>query len=295
MVLTKSEVGEMDIKEQSDSETRERPLMDVDAMLSKVGDFHRYQYKLLMLFSVINFISAYHYFAQTFISIIPPFQCTKPNSTKYIDTMACQLIEVNGSDTIRTPCHHWDYNTSYGFISIVQEFNWICDDDWKPVLGQSLYFIGSAIGSLTFGFIADSLGRLHALVLSNMVAFMGNVVTLLAGEVVLFGIGRFLAGCATDANFVMMYIIVMEYVRPSTRTLGLNLCIGVFYCISSMLVPWTAVLLGSWQYFLLFLSVPMLTVLSFYYIVPESAQWLLSKGKLDEAISCFKRIAEVRG
>lgn len=50
---------------------------------------------------------------------------------------------------------------------------------------------------------------------------------------------------------------------------------------------------GSWRTFLIIVSVPHLLVLTFYLLVPESAQWLLSKGKTDEAIECFKRIAKI--
>jgi OCT family organic cation transporter-like MFS transporter 4/5 len=91
----------------------------------------------------------------------------------------------------------------------------------------------------------------------------------------------------------MMYIIVMEYVRPSMRTFGLNLCIGVFYCLACMVVPWVAVWLQNWKLLLLVISVPHLSVLAFYLVVPESAQWLISKGRTNDAIQRFKWIAKI--
>lgn len=83
--------------------------------------------------------------------------------------------------------------------------------------------------------------------------------------------------------------------RPSHRTLGLNLCIGVFYCLACVVVPWTAVLLKNWKYFLILVSMPHLLVLTFYFVVPESAQWLISNGKTEEAIDCFRKIAKING
>lgn len=85
----------------------------------------------------------------------------------------------------------------------------------------------------------------------------------------------------------------MEYMRPNMRTFGLNLCIGVFYCIACVIVPWIAVLTKTWSLFLIVISIPHLLVLGFYLLVPESAQWLLSKGRTEEAINCFKKIAIV--
>lgn len=85
----------------------------------------------------------------------------------------------------------------------------------------------------------------------------------------------------------------MEYIRPSMRTFGLNLCIGVFYCLGSMITPWIAASLGDWKYFLLAVAIPSLLVPSFYFLIPESAQWLISKHKIDEAINSFQKIAKL--
>lgn len=63
------------------------------------------------------------------------------------------------------------------------------------------------IGSLLFGVMADGLGRLHALVAANITALLGNLMTSFSMDAITFSISRFLAGAATDANFVMMYII----------------------------------------------------------------------------------------
>lgn len=83
----------------------------------------------------------------------------------------------------------------------------MCSDSWKPVLGQSVFFIGSVIGGIILGVLADNIGRLHVLVIANMLAFFGNATTAFSYDAIIFGASRFLAGCATDANFVMMYII----------------------------------------------------------------------------------------
>lgn len=83
--------------------------------------------------------------------------------------------------------------------------------------------------------------------------------------------------------------------RPSMRTLGLNLCIGIFYCLGSMVTPWIAVYLGSWQKYLIYTSLPIAVVPFFYFILPESAQWLISKNDIEGAIVCFRRVAQFNG
>lgn len=59
----------------------------------------------------------------------------------------------------------------------------------------------------------------------------------------------------------------MEYVRPSMRTIGLNLCIGVFYCIGCVSVPLVAMALGTWRRFLLATSLPTTVVIGYYFVV----------------------------
>jgi MFS family permease len=83
----------------------------------------------------------------------------------------------------------------------------VCDHNWKPAVGQSLFFIGSVLWSLGLGIMADHIGRLPVVVLANILAFLGNVATSFSHHLTEFAASRLLAGLATDTNFFMMYII----------------------------------------------------------------------------------------
>lgn len=84
----------------------------------------------------------------------------------------------------------------------------------------------------------------------------------------------------------------MEYIKPSMRTFGLNICIGIFYCIGSMISPWIAVGVGDWKLFLLATSLPVIVVPLMYFLVEESALWLISTNDIDAAVNCFVRVAK---
>lgn len=79
------------------------------------------------------------------------------------------------------------------------------------------------------------------------------------------------------------------------RTFGLNLCIGIFYCLGSVVTPWIAVSLKSWQLYLTYTSLPFAVVPFFYFVLPESAQWLISKNDIEGAIVNFRRVAQMNG
>jgi MFS transporter, OCT family, solute carrier family 22 (organic cation transporter), member 4/5 len=194
-------------------------------------------------------------------------------------------------------CNRWiyDYDLLYGYQSMTSELNWVCQFGWKSVFGQSAYFIGSVFGTLCLGILADSLGRLPVLIIAHLFGIIGNSLTIFATDEIWFAICRFISGLATDSNFVMMYILVLEYISPKMRTIGLNLCIGIFYCLGSVITPWIAVWLGNWKLYLIATVFPAFIVPFFYFILPESAQWLISKKKHERALICYQKIAEFNG
>jgi MFS family permease len=74
-------------------------------------------------------------------------------------------------------------------------------------MGQSFFFIGSMMGTLGLGIMADHIGRLPVLVLANVLSFLGNAATSFTSLLTEFAASRLVAGLATDTNFFMMYII----------------------------------------------------------------------------------------
>ncbi|EDV43371.2 uncharacterized protein Dana_GF16556, isoform A [Drosophila ananassae] len=273
---------------------RRNTMLEVDKILEKCGDCNRLQLLMLLLFCLINVLSALHYYSQTIISFVPKYWCADGlSSSEPPAESSCWPLGQNG--TVRQTCHSYDYELYMGYESLSSEMDWICADAWKLTLGQSMFFVGSVIGTLTLGCLADIVGRLPILIVANLIAMAGNLLTILGTDLTLFCIFRLISGFATDSNFVMMYILVMEYMRPSLRTLGLSICIGMFYCLGSMAAPWIAVLTGSWRGFLLSTSLPLLLVPLFYLVVPESIQWLIATQKYDKAVSCLKRVARFNG
>lgn len=164
--------------------------------------------------------------------------CTVINETEILYLPEADLVHqiytfdyLRSEDDNKAPisCDKWIYKLDYGYHSMtsdvslknilllhvtfhnlvlyISQLDWVCDSAWKSTLGQSLFFIGSVIGSLLFGVWADRIGRLPVLVISNLMAMIGNGATIFATNVVAFAICRFIAGLATDTNFVMMYIL----------------------------------------------------------------------------------------
>ncbi|XP_030373515.1 organic cation transporter protein [Scaptodrosophila lebanonensis] len=285
--------------------------MDFDQILAKCGDFHRYQFMILALFGFINIIVSMHYFTQTVISFVPDHWCyheklvnmtykeiaeiyTNPNITNPSCTRLDDIIGHNVTVSNKT-CEKWIYNYDFGYRSMNTELNWVCDSAYKARVGQSLFFIGSVVGTLFYGLLSDKIGRVPALILSNFCGFAGDFSTIFTKSVATFTLCRFISGLAADTNFYLMYIIVLEYIRPSMRTLGLNMAVGLFYCMGLVVTPWLAVWAGHWKIYLACTSLPILLVTLYYFVVQESAQWLVTRNDIDGAIKRLKRVAKFNG
>lgn len=146
-----------------------------------------------------------------------------------------------------------------------------------------------------FGVLADRIGRLPVLILANLTAMLGNLATMYSKDVISFSVARFISGMATDSNFVMIYILVLEYLRQSSRTFGLNLCIGIFYCLGSVMTPLIALHIGEWRLFLEATAIPLLVVPSFWFILPESIHWLVAAKKPERALDMLYKVAKFNG
>ncbi|XP_043654515.1 organic cation transporter protein [Drosophila teissieri] len=283
--------------------------MDFEEILAKCGNSSRYQFVLLALYGYLMVVVSMHYFSQNVISFVPDHWChheqlenrtfaeieqiysqfEKPSCTRL------EKIDEHGQNHTLSAerCNRWIYKYDFGYKSMNTELNWVCDEAYKARVGQSLFFVGSVCGTLAFGLLGDRIGRIKALILANWCGFLGDFSTIFAEGLTSFSVSRFISGLAADANSYLMYILILEYVSPSLRNVGLNTVLGSFYCLGLIGACWLAVWVGHWRLFLACSSVPLLLVTLFYFLVQESAQWLVTRNDVDGAIRRLERVAKI--
>lgn len=86
---------------------------------------------------------------------------------------------------------------------------------------------------------------------------------------------------------------VLEYVGPKWRTFVANMSIAIFFTIAACLLPWIAYFLGDWQHLALVTSAPLCLSIFTPWLVPESARWLVSQGKIDKAVTILKKFEKI--
>ncbi|KAH8277174.1 hypothetical protein KR026_006685 [Drosophila bipectinata] len=284
--------------------------MDFDKILEKCGNAGRYQYLLILLLGYVAFTTTVHYYSQNIIGFVPQHWCYhealanrsfEEISQIYApfgkDASCIKLDTVEGDKVTASneTCRRWMYNYDYGFRSMNAELNWVCQDAYKARIGQSLFFIGSLMGTFTFGMLGDKIGRVKAVILANQCGFVGDFLTTYATNLVQFSIFRCISGLAATANYYLMFILVLEYLAPKLRNLAISGTLGICFCLGALVAPWLSVLLGNWRIYLTCSALLQLVVALFYFVVQESAQWLITRTNVEGAIARLKHIAHFNG
>ncbi|KRF78726.1 organic anion transporter 3 isoform X1 [Drosophila virilis] len=270
-------------------------MLEVDNILEKCGDFSRQQRIMLVLCSLLNLLSAIHFLSNPIINYVPKYWCADgldPGAPPPKES-SCKPLYNNSTNS--DTCNKYNYELHMGFQSFVSEKNWICDEGWKIRKGQAYFLAGRLISSLFMGYLADILGRVPILILTNVIATSGNFLTIFNMNVDLFCIFRFVCGFVINTNVTFIRILIVEYMRPSLRTVCLNICSGFFICLGMASTSWIVALIGNWRRFMLFDSLPIFVMPIFVIFVPESVQWLISRKKYDKAIASLKRVAKING
>nr|NP_650818.1 uncharacterized protein Dmel_CG16727 [Drosophila melanogaster]AAF55683.2 uncharacterized protein Dmel_CG16727 [Drosophila melanogaster]AAM50854.1 LP02775p [Drosophila melanogaster]AOQ09194.1 CG16727-RA [synthetic construct] len=283
--------------------------MDFDRVLEKCGNFGRFQFVILILYGYTNILSSLHYFSQTLITFTPEHWCSHDDLMglgaaelrsiySNVSHPSCTLLSevINGTGVAsEESCQDWIFERENGYESLTTELKWVCDKSHQPAVGQSFFFLGSVVGTISFGFLSDHIGRLPAMLMAALSGATGDFITSFVHTLPWFAFSRFVSGLSTDTMYYLMYILVFEYLSPKRRTFGLNIILAVFYCFGLMTSPWIAMWIGNWRRYLWLASLPALGVLIYPLLICESAQWLLTKKKYDEAVACLKKVAKFNG
>lgn len=190
----------------------------------------------------------------------------------------------------------WQYETEeISYASIAVEGNWVCDKSSYSSVAQITFLLGSIIGGLVLSWVADKFGRIPAILGSNLVGFLGGILTPFAKDIVLFSISRFLSGVGHFNAFIFFYTLVLEYISPKWRTFALTFQFLLVYTASNVALPWIAFYLADWRWISVVTSIPLLIGFLLAFFIPESARWQMATGQIEKAIETLKKVEKING
>ncbi|VBB34019.1 unnamed protein product [Acanthocheilonema viteae] len=154
------------------------------------------------------------------------------------------------------------------------------------------FYIGSFIGNVLFGYIADKFGRRLSFFMILATLVVCGTTNSFAWDIHSFMILRFLTGLAFPALFQLPFIISMEFMGESGRIFT-SILIDVFFGTALVLLGVLAMFVRRWRQLIFLSNAPFILLFTYYFIVPESPRWLVSVGRYTEAKTIIKRLAKI--
>jgi putative MFS transporter len=164
---------------------------------------------------------------------------------------------------------------------------------WAGLIGASA-LMGVFVGGLIFGYITDVIGRQLMYTVDLIAIIVCSVLQFFAVNVVELFVLRLIIGIAVGADYPIATALLAEFAPRRQRGPMLGVLVvmwfvgaTVAYFVGNALL---AVGPSGWRWMLLSPAFPALAVVLMRLGTPESARWLLNKGRVDEAREVLKRV-----
>ncbi|XP_074650859.1 organic cation transporter protein-like [Tubulanus polymorphus] len=243
-----------------------------------------------------NIVLALFTMSAVFIAAVPDHHCTVPENTslprkKNGEPESCLIYSSNLTSVNKTEkCSHWTYlDTDYG-ITIVTEWDLVCDHDYLGELSQSFFVMGSIFATVFVSPLADNYGRKRVYLIINCIQVICGVATAYAVNYAMFTVFRILSGVVGYACLLIAIVATVELFPKKQRAFAGQIMF-VWWSLGMMLLDLMAYFIRNWRHLQLAVAcVPIVTIIDIW-LIPESVPWLLSKGKVEQAEEIVRKAA----
>uniref|UniRef100_A0A3P8RSM1 Major facilitator superfamily (MFS) profile domain-containing protein n=1 Tax=Amphiprion percula TaxID=161767 RepID=A0A3P8RSM1_AMPPE len=296
-------------------------MQNYEESVSFLGTSGPFQRRVFVLLCLTSIPCGYNILSVIFLLAIPPHHCHIPASSNLSqdwiqasipvqvragpERSSCSRysLDVNQSVLGWSPevvlsglqqegCRDgWTYSTEYYQSTVVTEFDLVCGNEWKQPLTSLVYFLGGLCGCFISGQISDRFGRKPALFGSIAILSIFSAAVSWASSWLVFTVLFFIMGVGQIGCFIVIFVLGSEILIGPTRFLFSQLGLPSVYVCGMLLLSGTAHLFRNWRYLSLAMAAPGLAFIPFWWLVPESPRWLVSRGRFQEAESLLRLAA----
>ncbi|XP_070348415.1 solute carrier family 22 member 13 [Equus asinus] len=291
-------------------------------VLAEIGHFGRFQIQLVILMCVPNFLNAFYLFAQVFMVLDETHYCSvawvknhtfnlsaaeqltlsvpldaagnpesclmfrpPPDNASLEDILSHRFNETQPCDA------GWDYPENRA-PSLKNEFNLVCDQKHLTDTSQSVFMAGLLIGAFIFGPLCDWIGRKATILVQLLLFAIFGLAPAFVPSFELYMVLRFAVATAVAGFTFSNVTLLTEWLGPSWRTLSVVLGQCSFSA-GQMVLAGLAYGIRNWRLFQIVGTAPVLLLFFYFWVLPESARWLLTRGRVEEAKKLIQKVATV--
>jgi OCT family organic cation transporter-like MFS transporter 4/5 len=300
-----------------------------DPVLSRIGNFGKWQARTVGAFSLIGFFLGWHMLAPSIIVPEVEYWCSPPglglglgervnwtglgifseDAENTVDH--CKVLDVDYFNISETqlltpileeesqrgtrPCKRWDYDRSTWPETVVSQFDLVCNKEYWRSLSQSLYMFGIMVGSFVSGILSDKFGRKKITLVAAIGQLIFGIAVAFSPSILVFTLLRWCLAVCSISLFTCGYVYCMEIIGGRWGTyVGIGLEIP--WSFAYMLLPVMSWTFPTWTHFQLSISIPIILIiilLSIPGMAPESPKWLLTQGRVEEADRILEAAAKM--
>ncbi|XP_062863315.1 solute carrier family 22 member 7b.1 isoform X2 [Trichomycterus rosablanca] len=300
--------------------------MKFESILAETDGFGRYQIVLFMLLVVPRLILPCHFMLNNFIAAAPPHRCDvssldpqgafgtlTPDQRLTVSIpkqhdgsfLSCQMFPeaqfqllTNSSNATELPavrCQNgWVYDNSTFKSTLATQFDLVCHRKGLTKAAATIFFIGVMFGAVFFGILCDKYGRKAMLLVSYLSVIVFSIASAASRSFIMFAAFRFLTGFSLSGISIITIVLSIEWVDIEHRTF-MGVCGSVIWTIGNALLAGIAYLVTDWRLLIVTVSAPLGFAVITWWMVPESARWLIVNGKTDRAYSFLQKCAKSNG
>ncbi|KAL8570524.1 hypothetical protein ACOMHN_008881 [Nucella lapillus] len=296
--------------------------MKFDEIVNQLGQFGKFQKKVFYLLSPAAMSCGIQIMISVFNIGVPQHRCALPGYPE--DTWKLQgswhahmvnvtiprdpgvsdeggysrcLIYFHDNDTMETrtrPCSRYVYDRSTYTSSVVSKWDLVCGKKLYRSHSRMIMMGGLLLGALATGIIADIVGR--KLALMGMVALQAasSIAVAWSPTFVVYVILRFVTGFTISGLFLVIFVLSLELVGTEKRVF-VGIVVEVFWTVGVMILGAVAYFVPHWDTLQMIVSFPVLGLMAYWWLIPESPRWLLARGRDREAEAIIHEAARVNG
>ncbi|XP_077376263.1 solute carrier family 22 member 23-like [Festucalex cinctus] len=273
-----------------------------DSVLPFLGGFGKYQKQLILLTWIPALFIGFSQYSDNFLLAQPNNTCIRPlaNATVSRSTTATAATTTSGGNVTwagswasggpqnesgRTlgvhndtecMCNAWTFELHTGLVqNVVTKWSLVCNSAWKVHIAKFSLLVGSIFGYLVFGILADWFGRHPVLIISVLFMLVFGLTVAFSVNVPMFSTLRFFEGFCLSGITLSLYVLRIELCLPGWR-FSMTMVASFVMLGGQLLMPGVAYLCRDWQVLQAVIICPLLLMLSYIWIFPESLRWLLA-------------------